>query len=363
MDTAQVAQSTHQFDQAKADLFAEGLLDALNKSALSVMISLGHRLGLFDVMAELPACSSVQLAKASGLNERYLREWLAVMVSGGVISYEAEHKTYLLPQEHAAFLTRASAPDNIAVYAQYIPMMGQVEDKLMACFKAGGGLSYDDYPRFHTVMAEDSAQTVLPALFDTILPLIPQMMQRLEEGIRVLDIGCGSARALVKMAKRFPNSRFFGYDLCEVALEQGRKEAKGLGLNNLHLEQRDLTGFDDESGFDLITAFDAIHDQKDPQGVLNGIARSLRPGGTFLMQDISGSSYLEKNNDHPIAPLLYALSTSHCMSVSLGQGGAGLGTMWGEEVACDMLERAGFLSINKRKLAHDFQNVYFVAQC
>jgi len=351
------------FDQAKADAFADGLIESLNRSSVCVMISIGHQTGLFDQMAKLPAMTSHGLSEATGLQERYIREWLATMVTGKIVEYAPTSQTYRLPDEHAAFLTRDNAPDNIAVFAQYISMMGQVEDKLIDCFKQGGGLKYEDYPRFHEVMAEDSGQTVLPALFDHILPLASGMMDRLKTGIRVLDVGCGSGRALVKMAAQFPSSVFVGYDLCEKALATGRAEAKEMGLKNISFEQRDLSGFEDDFGFDLITAFDAIHDQKDPQGVLNGIARSLRTKGMFLMQDIGGSSHLERNLDHPIAPLLYSLSTTHCMTVSLGQGGAGLGTMWGEELAEEMLQKAGFVEVTKNKLAHDFQNVYFVAQC
>jgi hypothetical protein len=121
-----------------------------------------------------------------------VREWLGAMVVGGIVEHDSENATYCLPQEHAAFLTRAASPDNIAAFAYYIPLLGSVEDGIVESFKHGGRVPYSAFPRFHEVMAEDSGQTVLPALKDHILPLVPGLTERLEKGIDVLDVGCGS---------------------------------------------------------------------------------------------------------------------------------------------------------------------------
>jgi len=344
------------------DAFADSLLDTLNKGALALMLSIGHRTGLFDAMAELPPSDIDRISAHTGLNRRYVREWLATMVSGGVVEYEPDSGEYHLPGFRAALLTRTASPDNIAVYAQYIGLLGQVEDRVVDCFHEGGGVGYEHYLRFHEVMAEDSGQTVLAALDEHILPLVPDLPEQLERGIRVLDVGCGKGLAMLHLAARYPRSTFIGYDISQEAVDKARAEAAARGLGNLRFERRDLTDFDaraQDLDFDLVTAFDAIHDQADPQGVLNGIQRSLKTGGTFLMQDIRASSRLENNLDHPIAPLLYTLSTMHCMTVSLAQGGAGLGTMWGEELALSMLEEAGFDQINVNQLDHDFQNNFY----
>ncbi|MGD2118884.1 MAG: class I SAM-dependent methyltransferase [Chromatiales bacterium] len=348
------------------DEFADKLVDMLNQGALSLMVSIGHRTGLFDCLAELSVASAEQIASHAGLEYRYVKEWLAAMVSGGVVQYRPQDAHYLLPDSHAALLCRKSSPDNIAVFAQYVGMMGQVEDRIVDCFRQGGGVGYEHYPRFHEVMAEDSGQTVLAGLDEYILPLLgDDFVQRLETGIRVLDIGCGKGRALLHLAESYPNSRFVGYDLSAEALAIARAEAETRGLHNVEFVVRDLSDFEQQAEaevFDLVTAFDAIHDQARPQGVLNGIYRSLKTGGRFLMQDIRASSHLENNLDHPIAPLLYTLSTMHCMTVSLAQGGAGLGTMWGEELAVDMLGKAGFENIAVHQLEHDFQNNFYVMQ-
>jgi SAM-dependent methyltransferase len=350
------------FEAARAEAFAERMLDALNAGALCLMTSIGHRTGLFDRMAELPPSTSDEIADAAGLDERYVREWLGAMVTARVVEYDSAAKRYRLPDEHAACLTRAATPDNVAAFAQYIPLLGQVEEGILECFESGGGLPYAAYPRFHEVMAEDSGQTVLGALFEHILPLEPGLTGELERGIDVLDVGCGSGRAINAMAARYPNSRFTGYDLCPDAVERARAEAARRGLTNVLFEVRDVTDLGERGSYDLITAFDAIHDQVAPAKVLDNIAAALRVDGLFLMQDIHASSKLENNLDHPAGTLMYTISTMHCMSVSLSGGGCGLGTMWGTELALKMLGEAGFPIVRVERLAHDFQNSYYLAR-
>src|ERR687893_2211624 len=226
-------------DQAKAEAFAERMVGVLNEGAIALMTSIGHRTGLFDVMAGLPPSTSEQIALTADLNERYVREWLAAMVVGRIVEHNPEEGTYYLPQEHAAFLTRAASPDNIAAFAQYIPLLGSVEDGIVESFKNGGGVPYSAFPRFQEVMAEDSGQTVLPALTEHILPLVPGLVERLEMGIDVLDVGCGSGRALNLMARTFPNSRFLGYDFSEEGVSRARAEAEQNGTTNVRFEIRD----------------------------------------------------------------------------------------------------------------------------
>jgi 2-polyprenyl-3-methyl-5-hydroxy-6-metoxy-1,4-benzoquinol methylase len=343
--------------------FAERLLDILNGGALSVMISIGHRSGLFDAMAGREPATSAEIANAADLDERYVREWLGAMTAGGIVIWDQHRHGFELPAAHADWLTRAASPNNLAVSAQFVAQFGLVEDGILDCFRHGGGLPYSAYPRFHEIMAEDSGQSVLPVLLDQILPLAPGLTERLTAGIDVLDIGCGRGRALLLLARTYPQSRFTGYDLSEEAVAYARTEAARGGLENVRFEVRDLTDFDETAApeaFDLITSFDAIHDQKSPDRVLAGIARALRPDGTYLMQDIAGSSHLHENQDHPLGPFLYTVSCLHCMSVSLAQGGAGLGAMWGQQQALAMLAEAGFDRVTTHHLDHDVQNTYYV---
>ena len=356
---------TTTFDQERAEAFAGRMLDLLNSGALAVMISVGHRTGLLDSLREHGPATSQELADAAGLDERYVREWLGALTAGRIVELDPGAGRYSLPPEHAAWLTRAASPDNLAVEAQWITSLSTVEDDIVECFRTGGGVPYERYPRFHEVMAEESAQTVLSVLFSHILPLVPGMSERLEEGASLLDLGCGRGRALLMLAERFPASTFSGYDLSGDAIAFASAQAEERDLRNLSFEQRDLSTFDEDAeaeAFAFVTTFDAVHDQAHPLALLKGIRRTLEPDGVYLMQDIQGSSHHHENVDHPGGPLLYMISTMHCMTVSLAQGGEGLGAMWGEQKARELLADAGFGSVEVHLLDHDPFNAYFVVR-
>ena len=353
------------FDSAKAAAFAERLLDTLNQGALCLMISVGHRVGLFDVLRNLPPATSAEIAAKAELNERYVREWLGAMVTGRIMEVDPSTNRFSLAPEHAAFLTRSAGADNLAVFAQYIPLLGSVEDDIVECFKKGGGVPYARFPRFHAVMAEDSGQSVLSSLKSHILPLVPGLVERLGAGIQMLDVGCGSGRIINRLAELYPRSRFTGIDLSSEAILSAWEEAAEKKLRNVEFIVSDLSRFDETAeiaAFDWVTTFDAIHDQARPLNVLRGINRTLRPSGVYRMQEIKGSSEIHKNMDLPLGPVLYTVSCMHCMTVSLAQNGEGLGAMWGEEKTREYLKQAGFSSVEKNELAHDIQNNWYVVR-
>jgi len=349
------------FDTARSEAFAGKMVGHLNGAAVALMTSLGHRTGLFDALRGQPPLTSAQLATAAGLSERYVREWLGAMTVGGVVEHEPAANTYSLPAEHAAVLTRAASPTNLAASMQWVGVLGAVEDEVAAAFHHGRGVPYSAYRRFHEVMAEESDQTTVAGLEDHIIPLVPGLAGRLREGIDVLDVGCGSGRALARLAELFPASRFVGYDASVEAVEAAHHRARLLELWNVRYEVRDAARMPDRAAFDLVTAFDAVHDQADPAGVLRNVAAALRPGGVFLMQDIKACSHVAGNLDLPLGPFVYAVSCMHCMSVSLANGGAGLGAAWGKELAQEMLAVAGFRGVRVEALPHDMINLYYVA--
>lgn len=341
--------------------FEDEMLDVMNKAATALLLSVGHRTKLFDVMSQLEPSTSQEIANASGLNERYVREWLGGLVTSKIIDYTPESQKYSLSKDKAEFLTRDGSY-NFASSMQWIPALAYVEDHIVDCFEKGGGVPYELFRRFHTVMAEESSQTVLGALVENILPVIPQISEKLNSGIKVLDVGCGSGKAINLMAKTYPNSQFTGYDFSSEAIENATNEAKILGITNSTFEKQDASKFSKDGFFDVVTAFDAIHDQADPDKVLVNIRKSLKPDGIFLMQDIRASSKLENNLNHSLAPYLYTVSCLHCMTVSLAQKGKGLGAMWGKELATQMLKEAGFSSVEVKELPHDPINYYYLAK-
>src|SRR5436190_1421452 len=229
-------------DPAKVEEFAGRLLSVFTGSMLTYMIELGQRTGLFAAAAAGPATSE-ELADRAGLVERYVREWLGSMVTGGVVDYDPATATYSLRPERAPGLT----------------------DQLTA-------------------------------------------------GARVADIACGTGHALVVLARAFPASTFVGYDLDEGAIARARAEAQGARLPNVRFEVRDAARLIVDEAFDVVFVFDAIHDQVDPAGVLRRINDALVEGGTFVMTEPRAADKLEDNMANPMAPMLFACSTLHCMT-------------------------------------------------
>jgi len=344
-----------------AEEFAERMLRTMNEAAVALMVSVGHRTGLFDVMAGMPAATSAEIASTAGLDERYVREWLAVMTTGRIVEHEGAAGTYSLPAEHAAWLTRAAGMKNLATGMQYIGLMAHVEDQIVECFQHGGGVPYSAFPRFQAVMAEDSGAVYDATLIDGTLPLVPGLTDRLRDGIDVADVGCGSGHAVNLMAAAFPRSRFTGFDFSQAGIAAARAEAGRQGLENARFEERDAARLGEIARFDLVTTFDSVHDQARPDLVLAGIAAALRPGGVYLCVDTSASSQLAENLRHPLGPFLYTVSCMHCMTVSLAEQGMGLGAMWGEQTARRMLGEAGFGSVEARRIDGDIVNAYFIA--
>jgi SAM-dependent methyltransferase len=297
------------------------------------MISIGHQTHLFDIMSRLSSPStSPEIAKAANLNECYVREWLGAMVTGKIVEYNPATSKYRLPPENAAFLTKDAGIDNMAVFMRYISLLGDVEQKVIECFRKGGGVPYSAFPRFQQLQAEDTARVFDARLIDQIVPLVDGLGDRLKAGINVLDVGCGQGHAINLMARTFPNSRFAGYDISKEGIETAREEVKQMGLTNVKFEVRDVASINEHEKYDLITAFDVIHDQAQPAKVLNEIYHALRNkqeeeggarAGIFLMQDMAASSKLEGNIENPLGPTLYSISTMHCMTVSLVYNGEG----------------------------------------
>ena len=190
-------------------------------------------------------------------------------------------------------------------------------------------MPYSEFPEFQGLMAEDSAMVFDATLLDVVLPLVPGLPDRLRAGIDVADVGCGCGHAINLMAAAYPASRFVGIDFSTEGIATATAEAAARGLTNTSFEERDAATLDGPPAFDLVTTFDAIHDQADPARVLRGIHDMLRPGGTYLCVDIRASSDLADNVDHPLGPFLYTVSCMHCMTVSLAQDGAGLGAVVG----------------------------------
>ena len=346
-------------DEQAVEEFTGRLFGLFTGSALSYLIEIGHRTRLFDAATHGPA-TSPELAARAGLNERYVREWLGAMVTGGIFEYQAATKTYWLPREHAACLT-GSGVENLAPVALFTTMLGKHVPGVTAAFRDGGGVPYSDYlPEIHEVMDALWQPMYSRLLVPAIVPLAPGLAERLAAGARVADVACGSGNGLLVLAGEFPASTFVGYDIDGEALARGRAQAAARGLHNLSFEECDAASLTVEHPFDAVFVFNAIHDQVAPAAVLERIHGALAPGGVFVMNEPRVSTNVEDNIGNPVAPFTYAVSTLHCLTVSLAHGGAGLGTAWGEQLALQMLADAGFGPIAVHDAPADPGNAIFI---
>jgi SAM-dependent methyltransferase len=353
-----------EFDKERAEAFLDEMRVILNHGMAATMIGIGHRVGLFDAMARFDGrgAPSTEVADVAGLDERYVREWLNTMTTAAVVEYDPKTDAYRLPPEHAAFTTRAAGLGNMASYAQYISLCAAVEDELVECFHHGGGVPYESYQRFHEVMAESSGKRFDALLVDTVLPLVPGVVELLEHGVSVADVGTGRGHAINVMARAFPRSNFVGIDFSDSALEVGRAEAAEWGLDNATFIAADAAAMTDDGVYDFATTFDAVHDQAHPKDMVDGIYRSLKPGGHWLCADIRASSHVGENLDHPMGTFMYAVSCQHCMSVSLAYDGEGLGAMWGVQQAKALFASSGFADVSVHTLDFDPTNNYYVCR-
>jgi SAM-dependent methyltransferase len=350
--------ATGPLDEARVEAFAGRLFELYTGGMLTFMVDIGHRTGLFAAAAAGPA-TSAELAARADLQERYVREWLGAMVTGGIVDHDPATGTYRLPAEHAACLTGPGSA-NLAPLSRLDTHLAKHVDAVARAFREGGGVPYAEFrPEFTDVMDGLGRGTFDELLVDAYLPLVPGLAERLAAGARVADVGCGTGHAIVLLAGAFPASTFVGYDLATDAIARARSEAAGLG--NARFEVRDAARLAVEQPFDVVFVFDAIHDQVAPAAVLERICAALAPGGTFVMVEPRASSHLEGNLGNPLAPLLYSVSTLHCLTVSLAGAGAGLGTAWGEELARSMLAEAGFVDVAVHEAPGDPLNAVFVA--
>jgi hypothetical protein len=327
--------SHEELDRQRAAEFAGRLVKTLNEGALCLMVSIGHRTGLFDTLRDLRPATSAEIAAAAGLNERYVREWLGAMVTSGVVEVDPATQRYWLPAEHAQSLTRAAAADNMAVFAQYIGELGSVESQIVDCFRQGGGVPYEQFARFHEVMAEDSGQPVMSSL-KPILPLVPGLATARAHSR--IDVGCGRP---VSSSTRHALSA----ERSSASISRPSHRLRHGACSRL----ADLTSWRDRRLRSTAErSFDFISVRRDPiKRPLNTAEHLPCLAATVsMMQDIAGAATCWDIH-HPLGTLLYTVSCMPCRL--LAQGGEG-SARCGARKSID-LKRARFSSVVKKNLA------------
>jgi SAM-dependent methyltransferase len=329
---------------------------------LVLLIDIGHTLGLFEAAAGAGPLTPEELADRAGVDARNVAEWLGAMATGGLFTLDPASGRYELTDAMAMVLT-GDGPENLARLAcQPIQMAGVVPEVTQAV-RTGSGVPYAVYmPEFAETM-DMSRRPLYEYCALDYLACAPGLLDRFtSSGGRALDVGCGRGRFTLAIATALPKLEAVGFDLDGPTIERANADAKERGLENARFDVADAVAFAVDPPWDLITAFDAIHDQADPLGVLRRIREALAPGGVFLMVDVRAETDVADNLDHPMGPWLYGISVMHCLQVSLAGGGPGLGTCWGRQQAHDYLREAGFDEVEEARVARDRANIVYVCR-
>jgi SAM-dependent methyltransferase len=314
-------------DSDKVQAFVGKVLNDSSATFTTMMAAIGDRLGLFKALAAGGPATSVDLAMRAGIDERYAREWLGGMTNAGYLVHDSTTGRFTLPHEHLPALAEEGGPFFFGGAYEMLLALGTIYDPLTDAFRRGGGVPQSSYdPRFFHGMERFTAGWFNSLLLQEWLPAMPDVRQRLEAGTELADIGCGRGRALLRLAEAFPSSRFVGYDIFAPNVEAAQSAAVRAGVaDRVRFEVRDVAA-PLPVPVDIITTFDVVHDAADPLGLLRSIRESLAPGGIYVCLDMNCSHQLEEN-DGPIGALFHGISTLYCMTTSLAQGGAGLGTL------------------------------------
>jgi SAM-dependent methyltransferase len=352
--------NTATVDMSKTEAGMNLVMGNLAGALITSMCSIGDRLGLFTDLAESGPATSQELATRTGISERYAREWLNCLTAAGYLEHDEESGRYTMPPEYAPIFGQEGGPLSAgpffgAVFAmERLSLLGKLTD----AFRTGAGISQQSYGEdWQVVMERLSAAAYDHQLVQEWIPSDPRLEMLLKTGGTVADIGCGAGRALVRLAEGYPNSHFTGFDQSAEAVSLARAKAAAAGVaDRLSIRQIDAAhGL--PGSFDLITAFDVIHDAADPIGLLRAMRSALAPGGIALvLEPNSGESLAD--NAGPGGAMLYAISIVYCMSTSLAAGGAALGMAGLPESKLRVLAKeAGFTSLER--IATDPMNAVY----
>jgi 2-polyprenyl-3-methyl-5-hydroxy-6-metoxy-1,4-benzoquinol methylase len=347
-------------DRDKLSAALDELNGMMTAAHVAGLVGLGVRLGLYERLAAAGAVTSAELARAAGLDERWVREWLHGQAAARVVGYDGDGHFSITPEvallladeDHLFYLggSFAGIPNRVG-------LVPQIEE----AFRTGIGLSFDERGAAAAADTERLFRNWYRQLLVPVaLPMLDGVVDRLTAGATVADVGCGAGVALVEMALAFPSSAFHGYEVSAHALERAATNVAAAGVDNVELHDVADAPLPPDEGFDLITTFDCLHDMTAPAEVVAEIRKAIRPDGTWFIVDINGAATFEDNLQTRMAPIMYAMSVYGCMSSALSEpGGAGLGTLGLPEPRMrELVEGAGFSRFRRIPLDHPFNAFY-----
>jgi 2-polyprenyl-3-methyl-5-hydroxy-6-metoxy-1,4-benzoquinol methylase len=345
-------------DWGKVKEFAGLMTNDLGAAMQGALSYIGDRLDLFKSLADAGAVTCSEFAARTGLNERYLREWLGAMTAAKYIDYDSATGRYTMPPEHAMILANEDSPFYMGGFLQMIVPEVGMAPKLIESFRTGRGIPQSEYPaEVFEAIERGSAPMYKHSLIRKWMPAMPQVVEALNAGGSALDVGCGSGRAVIALAQSYPKAKLFGYDGHPGSIERARANAEAAGVaNRVAFDALDCTQLPADK-FDFIATFDVIHDSVDPAGLLKSIRGALKADGTYLMVEVNVSNNVA-DNINPMGRMMYSASTLYCMTVSLAHGGAGIGALMGEPKARELAQQAGFSQFRRLPIKDAFSVLY-----
>jgi len=345
-------------DREKAWRFIEHFTDMAAGTTTIALLAVADRTGLLTAMAGRGPMTTGDVSAAAGLEQRYVTEIMSGLAAGGVLAYDGSTERFTLPDEHAAVVADDDSPYAMVGWLDMLPATMHQLDHIVDATRHGGGVPFEDFGE-DMVRGIDRGNSPSMRLLLTRkwLSAMPDIVEQLETGGSIADVGCGSGAAVLAMATAYPEATVWGFDLHHGSVERAR--ARAGRVPNARFEVRAADDLPLDVGFDLVTTFDVVHDLADPPGALRRIKESLVTGGTYLMMEPRAEDNLE-DNLNPRGALLYGVSALHCMTQSLAMGGAGLGAAWGPAAAEALCRDAGFGSFTELPIDNPFSAFYRV---
>jgi 2-polyprenyl-3-methyl-5-hydroxy-6-metoxy-1,4-benzoquinol methylase len=348
-------------DPDKLKGYAQNVFGSLAGAMTATMIHLGDRLGLYRTLADGKPRSSAELAEETGLHERWLREWLYQQGAAGILESDDGERFTLCEEGRAVLVDENHPAFGVGFFTDLPGQLGRVRD-LPESFRTGVGYDYDAHGACGAVGVERGfAPWFRTFLVSAWLPRLPGVVERLEAGADVADVGCGAGVALLEMGRAWPASRFHGYEISSHALERAEENRRAARLDNVTFHDARREPLPDDGRFALVTTFDCLHDMTDPAGVVKGLRKAVADDGTWFVADIkSHATWKENVERNPMAAMMYGVSITSCMASSLSEpGGAGLGTLGLYPARLEQMARdAGFGHFEQLELGHPVNAFY-----
>ncbi|MEE8304901.1 MAG: class I SAM-dependent methyltransferase [Candidatus Tectomicrobia bacterium] len=347
-------------DKDKTQQFMMKVVGDVGASVAAGLVFIGDRVGLFQAMASAGPLRLDEVVAKTGLQARYVEEWLGGMVSAAYLTYDPEAQTYTLPDEHAFFLASQGTDHYLGGLFKGLPGLLSVAPKVATAFEQGGGVAFQDYGADFPLTVEHMNRGLYEQrLVQSWLPTMPEVVETLQRGGSALDIGCGTGIVPILLAKAFPQARVAGLDIDQRSIEIARDHAQEAELGDrVTFTVGSAKWLPDMPQYDFISTFDCVHDLVDPLGTLKRIRNILAPGGTYLMVEPNVADRLEDTVNNPFASMLYGISVLHCLTQSLAHDGAGLGACWGETKARELVQEAGFSHFERLNIRSPVQLFY-----